>query len=43
VLAPTLRPGDTVILDNPPAHKGAAIQVAIKASGVARLQRSKCL
>jgi len=33
VLAPTLRPGDTVILDNLPAHKGAAIQAAIEASG----------
>lgn len=37
VLAPTLRPGDTVILDNLPAHKGAAIQAAIEASG-ARLR-----
>jgi len=37
VLAPTLRPGDTVILDNLPAHKGAAIEAAIEARG-ARLQ-----
>ena len=37
MLAPTLRPGDTVILDNLPAHKGAAIQAAIEASG-ARLR-----
>ena len=37
VLAPTLRPGDTVILDNLPAHKGAAIQAAIEARG-ARLR-----
>ncbi|KQP61137.1 transposase [Methylobacterium sp. Leaf111] len=33
VLASTLRPGDTVILDNLPAHKGTAIQAAIEASG----------
>jgi transposase len=26
VLAPTLRPGDIVILDNLPAHKGAAVR-----------------
>ena len=37
VLAPTLTPGDIVILDNLPAHKGAAIQAAIEARG-ARLQ-----
>ncbi|RYF37201.1 MAG: transposase [Cytophagaceae bacterium] len=37
VLAPTLRPGDTVILDNLPAHKGTAIQAAVEASG-ARLR-----
>jgi len=34
VLAPTVRPGDTVILDNLRAHKDAAIQAAIEASGV---------
>ena len=37
VLAPTLTPGDVVILDNLPAHKGAAIQAAVEARG-ARLQ-----
>jgi transposase len=37
VLAPTLTAGDVVILDNLPAHKGAAIQAAIEAHG-ARLQ-----
>ena len=34
MLAPTVRPGDTVILDNLRAHKDAAIQAAIEASGV---------
>ncbi|WP_027281357.1 IS630 family transposase, partial [Roseomonas gilardii] len=33
VLAPTLRPGDIVILDNLPAHKGAAVREAIQAKG----------
>ena len=33
VLAPTLTPGDVVILDNLPAHKGSAIQAAIEARG----------
>ena len=33
VLAPTLRPGDIVILDNLPAHKGAAARAAIEAVG----------
>lgn len=37
MLAATLRRGDTVIHDNLPAHKGAAIQAAIEASG-ARLR-----
>ena len=37
VLAPTLRRGDVVILDNLPAHKGAAVQAAVEACG-ARLQ-----
>ena len=37
VLAPALTPGDTVILDNLPAHKGVAIQAAIEARG-ARLR-----
>ena len=33
VLVPTLRPGDVVILDNLPAHKGAAVRRAIEAAG----------
>ncbi len=33
VLVPTLTPCDVVILDNPPAHKGAAASEAIKAAG----------
>ena len=33
VLVPTLRPGDTVILDNLPAHKGAAVREAIETAG----------
>jgi len=33
VLAPTLRPGDVVILDNLPAHKGAAARQAVEATG----------
>lgn len=33
VLAPTLRPGDIVILDNLPAHKPIAIRKAIEATG----------
>jgi len=33
VLAPTLRPGDIVVLDNLPAHKPAAVRQAIEASG----------
>jgi transposase len=37
VLAPTLRPGDIVIMDNLPAHKGARIREAIEKTG-ARLR-----
>lgn len=37
VLAPTLRPGDIVVLDNLPAHKPAAIREAIEAVGAAML------
>ena len=37
MLAPTLTPGDIVILDNLPAHKGAAVQAAVEARG-ARLR-----
>ena len=33
VLAPTLRPGDVVILDNLPAHKGTAVRETIEATG----------
>lgn len=33
VLAPTLKPGDIVIMDNLPAHKGAAVRLAIEAVG----------
>lgn len=37
VLAPTLTPGDIVILDNLPAHKPIAIREAIKATGACLL------
>ncbi len=33
VLAPTLSPGDIVIMDNLPAHKPAAVRRAIEATG----------
>lgn len=33
VLVPTLRRGDTVILDNLPAHKGADVRRAVEAAG----------
>lgn len=33
VLAPTLNPGDVVIMDNLPAHKGAAVRAAIEGAG----------
>jgi len=33
VLAPTLAPGDIVVMDNLPAHKGAAVRAAIEACG----------
>ena len=33
VLVPTLRPGDVVILDNLPAHKGTPVRQAIEAAG----------
>lgn len=33
VLAPTLRSRDVVILDNLPAHKGAAVRAAVEATG----------
>lgn len=37
VLAPTLRRGDIVVLDNLPAHKPAAIRDAIEAAGAVML------
>jgi transposase len=37
VLAPTLMPGDIVILDNLPAHKPSAIREAIEATGASVL------
>ncbi len=33
VLSPTLSPGDVVIMDNLPAHKGVAVRTAIEATG----------
>jgi len=33
VLAPTLRPGDIVVLDNLSSHKGTAIRQALRAAG----------
>ena len=33
VLAPTLTPGDTVVMDNLPAHKVAGVRAAIEAAG----------
>ena len=33
VLAPNLKPGDVVILDNLPAHKGHEVRLAIEAAG----------
>jgi transposase len=37
VLVPTLRPGDVVIMDNLPAHKGEAVRAAIAAVGARRV------
>jgi len=36
VLVPTLRRGDTVIMDNLPAHKGTDVRRAIEAAGATR-------
>jgi transposase len=36
VLAPTLRPGEIVVLDNLPAHKPAAVRQVIEARGAER-------
>jgi transposase len=33
VLVPTLRPGDTVVMDNLPCHKAAAVRAAVEAAG----------
>jgi transposase len=33
VLAPTLNPGDHVVMDNLPAHRSAAVRTAIEAAG----------
>ena len=37
VLVPQLRPGDTVIMDNLPAHKGAGVRKTIEAAGATLL------
>lgn len=37
VLAPALKPGDVVILDNLPAHKGSRVREAIEAAGATLL------
>lgn len=37
LLAPTLRPGDIVVLDNLGSHKGKAVRQAIRAVGAHRL------
>ena len=37
VLVPTLAPGDVVILDNLPAHKGSAVRDAIEETGASLL------
>jgi transposase len=37
VLAPTLKPGDIVVMDNLPAHKGVAIRTLIEACGASLL------
>lgn len=42
VLAPTLRPGDIVVLDNLPAHKVAAAREAIEAVGARMLFLPPC-
>jgi transposase len=37
VLAPTLNPGDIVVMDNLPAHNGAAVRTLIEARGAVLL------
>ncbi len=36
-MAPTLAPGDIVILDNLPSHKGPAVRRAVEAAGASLL------
>jgi transposase len=42
VLAPTLKAGDVVILDNLPAHKGEAVREAVAATGARLLFLPPC-
>jgi transposase len=37
MLAPALRPGDVVVMDNLPAHKVAGVEVAIHRAGASLL------
>lgn len=37
MLAPTLKPGDVVVMDNLPAHKVSGVREAIEAAGATRL------
>jgi transposase len=37
VLVPTLKPGNVVVMDNPPAHKGNLARQAIEAAGASLL------
>jgi hypothetical protein len=37
VLAPTLAPGDVVVMDNLPAHKSAGVREAIEAARVTEI------
>lgn len=39
VLAPTLKPGNIVVMDNLPAHKGAAVRTLIETCGASLLRR----
>jgi transposase len=38
LLAPTLNPGDVVVMDNLPAHKRTAVRTAIEARGASLLR-----
>ena len=42
VLAPTLRPGDLVVMDNLNSHKGRAVRHAIRAAGAKLFLLPKC-